>query len=65
NNFLQVVNYSPNFEPPDFAASRLVKKKKKKKPTRQNGRSHCLHLYVGCLPLMRLLSFFYTHNTHF
>ena len=58
---MHVITYSPNFAPPHFAARGIPKKH----PTRHNGRSHCLHLYVVCLPLPDEAFFFFsTHKAH-
>jgi len=58
---MHVITYSPNFAPPHFAARGIPKKH----PTRHNGRSHCLHLYVSVYPFrMELFSFsLYTMHT--
>ena len=58
---MHVITYLPNFAPPQFAARGIPKKK----PKRHNGRSHCLHLYLVCLPFgMELFSFsLYTKHT--
>ena len=57
---MHVITYLPNFTPPHFAA-RIPKKH----PTRHNGRSHCLHLYVVCLPLPDGTFFLFSiHKAH-
>ena len=61
NKLMHVITYSTNFAPPHFAARRIPKKYS----TRHNGRSHCLHLYVICLPLPDGAFFFFsTHKAH-
>ena len=58
---MNVITYSPNFAPPHFAARGIPKKH----PTRHNGMSHCLHLYVVCLPLPDGAFFFFSlHKAH-
>ena len=58
---MHVITYSPNFAPPHFAARGIPKKH----PTRHNGRSHCLHLYVVCFPLPDGAFFFFSiHEAH-
>src|SRR5215469_11206176 len=57
---MHVITYSPNFAPPHFAAPHS-----KNYPTRHNGRSHCLHLYIVCLPLPDGAFFFFSlHKAH-
>jgi len=58
---MHVITYSPNFAPPHFAAHGIPKKH----PKWHNGRSHCLHLYVVCLPLLDGAFFFFSiHKAH-
>ena len=51
---MHVITYSPNFAPPHFAARGTPKN------TQHNGRLHCLHLYVVCLPLPNGAFFFFS-----
>jgi hypothetical protein len=61
NKFVHVITYSPNFASPHFAARGIPKKH----PIQHNGRSHCLHLYVVCLPLPDGAFFFFSiHKAH-
>ena len=58
---MHVITYLPNFAPPHFAARGIPKKH----PTRHNGRSHCLNVYVVCLPLPDGAFFFFSiHKAH-
>ena len=58
---MHVITYLPNFAPPHFAARGIPKKHH----TWHNGRSHCLHLYVVCLPLPDGAFFFFSiHKAH-
>ena len=57
---MHVITYLPNFAPPHFAARGIPKN-----TSQHNGRSHCLHLYVVCLPLPDGAFFFFSmHKAH-